>query len=62
MPPRAITVASSEVIARITAQACRDTGLGTVFQKILDLEDVNVHFHYSPELAGKRLGDLVLRY
>ncbi len=59
---RALTVASSEVIARITAQACRHTGLGTVFQEILDLEDVNVYFHNSQQLAGKRFGDLVLRF
>jgi K+/H+ antiporter YhaU regulatory subunit KhtT len=59
---RALTVASSDLIARITAQACRHTGLGTVFQEILDLEDVNVYFHRSPQLAGKRFGDLVLRY
>ena len=59
---RVITIASSEVIARITAQACRHTGLGGVFQEILDLEDINIYFHDSPQLAGKRFGDLVLHY
>ncbi len=59
---RAVTIASSDVIARVTAQACRHTGLGRVFQEILDFEDEDVQFDDNPGLAGQRFGDLVLRY
>ncbi|HEX2048746.1 MAG TPA: hypothetical protein VHF27_13350 [Acidimicrobiales bacterium] len=58
----AIAIASSELIARVTAQACRHTGLGTVFQEILDFGDVDVYFHKDDRLVGKRFGDLVLSY
>lgn len=58
----AIAIASSDLISRITAQACRHTGLGTVFEEILDFGDVDVYFHDDPRLAGRRFGDLVLSY
>ena len=59
---RAITIASSEIISRITAQACRHTGLGSVFQELLDTDDINLYFHSGEHLVGMRFGDVVLRY
>lgn len=59
---QAIVTASSDLIARITAQACRNTGLGTIFQDILDFGDVDIYFHTDPRLVGRRFGDLVLSY
>ena len=58
----AITIASSDVIARVTAQACRHSGLGAVFQELLDFEDVEIQFDENEALAGRRFGDLVLSY
>ena len=58
----AVAISSSGLIARITAQACRNTGLGTVFQELLDFEDVDIYFHEDPGLAGRTFGDLVLSY
>ncbi len=58
----AITIASSDIIARVTAQACRHGGLGAVFQELLDFEDIDIHFDTSPGLVGRRFGDLVLGY
>ena len=58
----AIAIASADVIARVTAQACRHTGLGTVFEEILDFGDVDVYFHDDSRLTGRRFGDLVLSY
>lgn len=58
----AITIASSDIIARVTAQACRHGGLGAVFQELLDFEDVDVHFDAQPALVGRRFDDLVLSY
>ena len=58
----AIAIASSDLIARVTAQACRHTGLGTVFEEVLDFGGVDVYFHEDPRLVGRRFGDLVLSY
>ena len=58
----AIAVASSEIIARVTAQACRHTGMGTVFQALLDFGGVDVHFHQDARLTGRHFGDLVMAY
>lgn len=58
----AIAIASSDLIARVTAQACRHTGLGTVFEEVLDFGGVDVYFHDEPRLVGRRFGDLVLSY
>jgi len=58
----AIAIASSDLIARVTAQACRHTGLGTVFEEVLDFGGVDVYFHDDPNLTGRRFGDLVLSY
>jgi len=58
----AIAIASSDLIARVTAQACRHTGLGTVFEEVLDFAGVDVYFHDDPSLVGRRFGDLVLAY
>jgi ion channel POLLUX/CASTOR len=57
-----VVIASADLIARVTAQACRHTGLGTVFQEILDFGDVDIYFHHDPLLAGRSFGDLVLSY
>ena len=58
----AVAIASSDLIARVTAQACRHTGLGTVFEEILDFGGDDVYFHRDARLAGRRFGDLVLSY
>jgi hypothetical protein len=55
----AIAIASSELIARVTAQACRHTGLGIVFQEILDFGDVDVYFHRDTAMVDRTFGDLV---
>ena len=48
----AIAIASADLIARVTAQACRHTGLGTVFEEILDFGGVDVYFHGEARLSG----------
>jgi voltage-gated potassium channel Kch len=58
----AITIASSGLIARVTAQSCRHTGLGTVFKQILDFEGEDVQLDQNPALVGQPFGSLVLAY
>ena len=58
----ALAIASADLIARVTAQACRNAGLGIVFQEILDFEDVDIYFHEDARLVGRRFDELVLGY
>jgi len=58
----AIAISSSDLIARVAAQACRHTGLGTVFEEVLDFGGVDVYFHDDAVVIGRRFGDLVLSY
>lgn len=59
---RILTVQSSEVIARITAQACREAGLSTVFQELLDFDGDEIYFQPAPELEGHTFGEALLAY
>jgi voltage-gated potassium channel Kch len=59
---RVITVRAAEVISRITAQACRESGLSTVWRDLLDFEGDEVYFFPAPELEGRTFGDALLAY
>jgi voltage-gated potassium channel Kch len=55
-------VRAADVIARITAQACRQSGLSAVCQDLLDFEGDEIYFQDCPELVGKTFGDALLAY
>jgi len=59
---RLLTVRSSEVIARITAQACRQSGLSAVCQELLDFEGDEIYFQHVDELTGRTFGDALLAF
>jgi voltage-gated potassium channel Kch len=59
---RILTVRSSEVIARVTAQACREAGLSSVFQELLDFDGDEIYFQKAPELDGHTFGEALLSY
>jgi ion channel POLLUX/CASTOR len=59
---RIITVRAAEVISRITAQACRESGLSTVWRDLLDFEGDEIYFFTAPELEGHTFGDALLAY
>jgi voltage-gated potassium channel Kch len=59
---RVLTVRSSDIIARVTAQACREAGLSAVFQELLDFDGDEIYFQPAPELQGLTFGDAVLAY
>ena len=56
------TVRAADVIARITAQACRQSGLSAVCQDLLDFEGDEIYFQPCPELVGQTFGDSLLAY
>ena len=57
----AIVVQPSDLIARITAQACRRIGVSSVYQNLLDFEGDEVYFERLPEAVGKTFGEVLLR-
>jgi len=55
-------VHAADVIARITAQACRQSGLSAVCQELLDFEGDEIYFQVTPELEGRSFGEAVLAF
>lgn len=55
-------VVSSDVIARVTAQVCRQSGLSAVFQELLDFDGDEIYFHADPALVGRTFGDAIGAY
>ena len=59
---RCITIRSTEVIGRITAQACRQAGLSAVCQDLLDFEGDELYFAPADQLVGRTFGEALLAY
>lgn len=49
----AIFVPSDDLIARVTAQTCRQSGLSVVYSELLDFDGAEIYFADAPALAGK---------
>jgi voltage-gated potassium channel Kch len=59
---RISTVVSNDVIARITAQVCRQSGLSAVYQELLDFDGDEIYFAAEPRLSGTTFGRALLGY
>lgn len=57
-----VFVLSSDLIARITAQTCRQSGLSVVYSELLQFEGDEIYFQQEPKLAGKTYKDALLGY
>jgi ion channel POLLUX/CASTOR len=51
-----------DIIARIAAQTCRQSGLSAVFDELLDFEGAEIYFQAEPRLVGQKFGDALLAY
>ena len=51
-----------DLIARITAQTCRQSGLSVVYTDLLDFEGDEIYFRYEPHLAGTTFGEVLTAY
>ncbi|MCA6365331.1 MAG: NAD-binding protein [Bacteroidetes bacterium] len=49
----AVLVLSSDLIARVTAQTCRQSGLSVVYTELLDFEGAEIYMREEPGLTGK---------
>jgi len=55
-------VLSGDIIARITVQTCRQTGLSVVYKELLDFDGDEIYFHREPALVGKTFGEALAAY
>jgi len=55
-------VLMTDLIARIMAQTCRQSGLSTVYTELLDFNGNEFYFHEEPGLVGKTFGEAVFAY
>jgi ion channel POLLUX/CASTOR len=55
-------VLSSDVIARITVQTCRQVGLSVVYKELLDYDGDEIYFQEEPQLVGKTFGEALFAY
>lgn len=55
-------ILSSDVIARITVQTCRQVGLSVVYKELLDYDGDEIYFQEEPALVGKTFGEALFAY
>ncbi len=52
----------SDIIAHITAQTCRQSGLSVVYTELLNFEGDEIYFQEEPALIGRTFGEALLLY
>ncbi|MHB1139242.1 MAG: CASTOR/POLLUX-related putative ion channel, partial [Microthrixaceae bacterium] len=60
--PRVVTVNSDRIVAELTAQACRQRGLSTVFRELLDFDGDEVYFAPFEQVTGRTYGEAQLAF
>lgn len=58
----ATIVQASNLIPRITAQTCRQSGLSLVYTELLDFGGDEIYMQEEPSLVGKTFGEALLAY
>jgi voltage-gated potassium channel Kch len=52
----------SDLISRIIAQTCRQSGLSMIYTQLLDFGGDEIYFHTEPKLVGKSFGEALLAF
>ena len=55
-------IETGDVIARVVAQTCRQTGLSTVYTELLDYGGDEIYFKDEPSLRGKTFADGLMAF
>ena len=55
-------ISADELIARIVAQTCRQSGLSMVTVELLNFEGDEIYFQAEPDLAGRTYAEALLAY
>ncbi|MCU1499515.1 MAG: TrkA-N domain/Protein of unknown function [Acidimicrobiales bacterium] len=59
---RIVTIQADEIIAQITAQACHQAGLASVFRELLDFDGDEIYFTPVDALVGVAYRDVLLAF
>lgn len=59
---RVLVVSRRQVMAKVTAQACRSRGLAQVFEDLLDFDGSEIYVRHEPALVGQNFGTAMLSY
>lgn len=51
-----------DLIARVTAQTCRQSGLSAVYTELLDFDGEEIYFQHEDALVGRTYADALLSY
>ena len=57
VPDTVVVVESQGIMARITAQVCRQPGLGQAYHDLLDFGGDEIYFHREPAVVGRTFGE-----
>lgn len=57
-----VVLNSDDVVAELTAQACRQRGLSSVFRELLDFDGDELYFAPFPQLVGRTYGEAQLAF
>ncbi|MEM7184074.1 MAG: hypothetical protein AAF518_24455 [Spirochaetota bacterium] len=57
-----LPVMTDNIIANVTAQACRERGLGYIFLDFLDFDGDEIYFKNVPELSGKTYREALISF
>ncbi|RYG64991.1 potassium transporter TrkA, partial [bacterium] len=55
-------IQSNDLIARITVQTCRQSGMSVIYTELLDYGGDEIYFKAEPALVGKTFGDALIAY
>ncbi len=58
----AVFIQGEDLIARVTAQTCRQSGLSVVYTELLDFDGAEIYFKEEPGLVGKRYREALSAY
>jgi len=58
----AIYVQGEDLIARVTAQTCRQSGLSVVYTELLDFDGAEIYFKAEPALSGRTYREVISAY
>ena len=55
-------IEATDTIARLIAQACRQTGLSVVYTELLDFDGDEIYMKEEPAFVGKTFGEVLAAY
>jgi voltage-gated potassium channel Kch len=55
-------ILSSDLIARVTAQTCRQSGLSVVYTELMDFDGAEIYFNAETALVGKTYREVIAAY